>query len=197
MSPTVPTAAARVLAELADVRNGYAPRQYVMDPASAHRGLQVRDLARDAGVDWERLESPRVTTDVSRYELRDGDLVVTLRGTPRAWRIASPPERVLVVGQLALVTPHAGDVDPDYLCWYLNHPGTVATLRAFARGSSLSFVSMAELRALQVPLPSLTAQRAIGRAAVLAQHEQRLQQQLAAAHRRRTDVQLLRVARTR
>lgn len=197
MSPTAPTAATRPLAELADVRNGYTPRQYVTDPASIHRGLQVRDLARDGGVDWERLETPRVTTDVTRYELRDGDLVVTLRGTLRAWRISAPPARVLVVGQLAIVTPFAGVVDPDYLCWYLNHPVTTADLRALARGTSLPFVSMSELRTFRVPLPPLATQRAIGRAAALAQRERQLVQRLADAHRRLNDVQLLRVARTR
>lgn len=197
MSPRTPMAETRRLEELATIRNGYAPRQLVTDPASAYRGLQVRDLGRDAAVDWARLEAPRVAGDASRYEVRDGDLIVTLRGTPRAWRLTSPPERVIVVGQLALVTPHAGAVEPDYLCWYLNHPATLAELRAVARGSSLPFVSMSELRALRVPVPSLKAQRAIGRVATLAQHEQRLQQAIAAAHLRRTDVQLLRVAHTR
>lgn len=196
MPPTAPTTT-QPLEALASVRSGYAPRRYLVDPFGAYRGLQVRDLARDMGVDWTRLEAPRVTGDATRYELRDGDLVVSLRGAPRAWRIHSPPERVIVVGQLAIVTPRADSIDPDYLSWYLNHPATTAELRALARGTSLSFVSMAELRALRVPLPPLATQRAIGRTAVLAGRQELLQAQLAAANRRRTDVQLLRVARTR
>lgn len=197
MSPTASLQATRPLEDLATIRNGFVPRQLVEDPFGAYRGLQVRDLGADGDVSWSRLTSPRVTGDAERYELRAGDLVVTLRGAPRAWHITSPPRRVIVVGQLAIVTPLAETVDSGYLTWFLNHPATVATLRARAQGTSLPFVSMGELRQLRVPMPALHVQRAIGRVATLARDEQRLQRQLADARRRLTDVQLLRVARPR
>ncbi len=197
MPLSAPHAASRPLEQLAQIRTGFVPRQLVADPFGAYRGLQVRDLSNDSGPDWSRLITPRVGPDASRYELRDGDLVVNLRGTLRAWRINDPPERVIVVGQLAIVTPQAGVLDPDYLCWRLNHPTTHAAFRMVTKGTSLSFVSMSDLRRLEIELPAWPTQQAIGRAAALARSEQRLQQQLSDARRRLVDSQLLRATRAR
>ncbi|MCC6651275.1 MAG: restriction endonuclease subunit S [Candidatus Eisenbacteria bacterium] len=197
MPLSAPDAATRPLEQLALIRNGFVPRQLSHDPFGEVRGLQMRDLAGEAGPDWSRLISPRVGTEAARHELRDGDVVVNLRGAMRAWRISAPPPRVIVVGQLTIVTPHAGVLDPDYLCWRLNHRDTHTSLRAFAKGTSLSFVPMADLRRLEIEIPPLPIQRSIGRAAALARSEQRLQQQLSLARRTLVDCQLLRATRAR
>lgn len=197
MPLSAPPTAPRPLEHLALIRNGYVPRQLSHDPLGGYRGLQMRDLAGESGPDWSRLISPRVGSDASRYELRDGDVVVNLRGAMRAWRISAPPPRVIVVGQLTIVTPHDGVLDPDYLCWRLNHADTHSALRSFAKGTSLSFIPMADLRRLEIELPPLPIQRSIGRAAALARSEQQLQQQLSDARRRLVDFQLLRATRAR
>ncbi|MFN8586863.1 MAG: restriction endonuclease subunit S [Candidatus Eisenbacteria bacterium] len=189
------SATAYRLDDIARIRNGYVPRQLVADPFGGYRALQLRDLAAEGGFDWSRLLSPRIETDAERHVVRDGDVVVNLRGALRAWRISNPPDRVVVLGQLAVVTPAAGSLDPDYLCWRLNHPDTHAALRAFVKGTRLAFVSMADLRRLEIELPPWPTQRSIGRAAALARHEQRLQHQLSAARRTLVDLHLLRAAR--
>ncbi len=186
------------LEQVASIRSGYAPRRLDADPFGTYRGLQARDLAGADEVQWSRLMTPRVDADPARHEVHDGDLVVSLRGTSvRAWRIASPPERTIVVGQLAIVSARAGIADSGYLLWYLNHPTTVARFQLLAKGSSLSFVPMSEFRRFPVALPPLAVQLQVGRASALAESERRLLNELGALRRQLTDAQLLRVAETR
>ena len=186
------------LEQVTTIRSGYAPRRLDADPFGRHRGLQARDLAGAGDVQWSRLMTPRVDADPARYEVRDGDLVVSLRGASvRAWRIASPPERTIVVGQLAIVSARAQIANPEYLHWYLNHPTTAARFQLLAKGSSLSFVPMSEFRRFPVALPPLAVQLQVGRASALAESERRLLNELGALRRQLTDAQLLRVAETR
>lgn len=186
------------LEQLADLRSGFAPRRLVADPFGQYRGLQARDLGSAGGIQWSRLMTPRIDTDPARHQVRDGDLVVSLRGASvRAWRIVNPPERTVVVGQLVILSARAGLADPGYLLWYLNHPDTAARFQLLAKGSSLSFVPTTEFRRFLVALPPHAVQQRIGRTNALAESEHKLVREIAALRRHMTDAQLLRVAETR
>lgn len=186
------------LEEAATIRGGYSPRRLDVDPFKRYFGLQARDLAGPAEVQWSRVLRPRVDADPARYQVRDGDLVVLLRGnTPRAWRVTAPPEPTIVVGQLSILRVRESIADPDYLRWYLNLTPTLARLQALAKGSNMPFVPLSEFRRFQIALPTLAMQRAIGRAHALSQSEQRLQHQIIELRRQLTDTQLLRVVEPR
>ena len=52
-------------------------------------------------------------------------------------------------------------LDPEFLVWCLNSPGTQATLAAQMRGATRPRVTLAMLKAFTIPLPSLDDQRRI------------------------------------
>lgn len=198
MSPSPRNSRSLLLEEAATIRSGFAPRRLDADPFGSHRGLQVRDLSGLGEVQWSRLMTPRVDSDAARYEVHDGDLVVSLRGSSvRAWRVSHPPERTIVVGQLAIVCARTGIAHPDYLLWYLNHTATTARFQALAKGTNLSFVPMSEFRRFSIALPALDVQHAIGRISELARSERRLLHELGALRQQLTDARLLRVAEMR
>lgn len=185
------------LEQLAQVRLGFAPRRLLPDPGGPYLGLSGRDLA-SGDIPWSQLLRPRVESDASRYEVRDGDLVVSLRGAGvRAWRMEPPPAPTIAVGQLAIVSPHRDLVDADYLAWFLNHAAIARRFDGLARGTRQPFVTMSAFRRFEVVLPDLRVQRLLGRAGQLGETERTLTGQLAELRRTALDSQLLRVAETR
>ena len=97
------------------------------------------------------------------------------------------PAGVLAIGQLALVTPHEGVVDTDYLAWYLNHPRTRERLVGAMMGSSLQFLTMRSVNEFDVDLPDFATQRGIGRVATLSGRITLLEQRLSSARQQLTD----------
>jgi restriction endonuclease S subunit len=52
-------------------------------------------------------------------------------------------------------------VNPDYLCWFLNHPKTQEWIKVAARGSSMASIPKAKLQELEITLPPIEKQQLI------------------------------------
>lgn len=180
------------------MRSGFVPRSLVEDPFGAYRALQVRDFSADGSVDWERLTRPRIDGNVTRHEVRDGDLIVALRGvTGRTWQVSRPPSGIIVLGHFAILTATPDLADPFFLLWYLNHPSTKTRMQKMTKGSSFPFLPMGEFRRLAIVLPPLAVQRAIGQAHTLAARGRTLQQRISALRQRQLDLNLMRAVEAR
>jgi hypothetical protein len=194
---------------VADVRSGYVPssvdikaRKRAESSAEAERweraeppghddvpllALLPKALRDDGTVDWGRLETIAPMRQAQRYALRIGDVLLPLR-TQRLQAIRIdrlPTALLLAVGPWAVMTPH--HVDGDYLTWFLNLPHTLATLESRMQGSTLRFLTVATVRALEVPLPGSDTQHRIGRLARLTRHVAQLERELADARIRLAD----------
>jgi restriction endonuclease S subunit len=66
---------------------------------------------------------------------------------------------MVAAGSLYVLAPDAPRIDPEFLVFYLNLPGTQATLRQLATGSTILNLRRAAVEHLEVPLPSLSDQR--------------------------------------
>jgi hypothetical protein len=181
-SSRVPDAPFVSLSEIAHVRGGYASPAPPPSLASGDevRFLQASDLATDGTVIWKDVGRARVEGDMTRYVVREGDIVLSLRSARLTASVARHvPGTVVASGQWALITPDASRLDADFLVWYLNHPTTASRLSRLTQGTKLQFLSLASLRNFPIAVPSIALQRRIARVMSLHTHTVALEQQLA------------------
>src|SRR5258705_8665867 len=165
MSSTA-TTSSRPLATIALVRGGYAGPDAVTDEPGPGRlrALQSRDLAGDGTIHWDALGYSRPVRDGERYLVNEGDVLLPLRSVrTRALVARGVSPGIIAAGQWALITPHTGVAESDYLAWFLNHPATAARLSRVVQGGTLPFLSLAAVRAFEIPVPPLETQRRIAR----------------------------------
>lgn len=127
---------------------------------------------------------PNIMMDdlTSKHILLRGDVLLNAKGSNNFavpyhanMGIAVASSTFLVIRPKAKM---AGQIVPEYLCWYLNQSTTQAYLKYEAQGSSMTSISKRTLQDLMVPLPALVIQERILNVYRLREKEKRLMQQL-------------------
>lgn len=177
------------LDEIAEVRGGYIATGVARSPLEGTvRGLHAGDLGPGGVIVWPAVRAVSAPRDPSRYELREGDVLLPLRSMRLTAVVArGVPEGVIAVGSWALLTPRAGHVVPEFLAWYLNHPTTARRLVKLSQGSSLQFLSVGTIREFEVELPPNELQDRIARAQQLESRVTELEQELIHARKQLVD----------
>ena len=104
---------------------------------------------------------------VPRYEVRDGDLILSRANTPdlvgRAVRVRTTPPRLLLSDKTLRLVPDPARIDPEFLLSSLRLPRSRSQIIGAATGSSRSMfnVSQDSVRKMRVALPPLEEQQAI------------------------------------
>jgi hypothetical protein len=94
--------------------------------------------------------------------LQIGDVVLQSRGTSfRAAVIEKTGMPLVASGQVYVLRPDSGRIDSRFLTLYLNLPQTQRALRQIAAGTYIPNITKDSLLQLEIPLPPLSAQRAI------------------------------------
>jgi restriction endonuclease S subunit len=107
-----------------------------------------------------------------------GEVLMTARGSkPRAAAFIQS-ERATVASSQFLVLRPSKEATAEYLCWFLNQPGTIRYFRAHLKGSGIPFLPKETLLELRVPLPPLPVQEKIVQIHKLSNQEQRIMGQL-------------------
>lgn len=176
------------LADVAELRTGYSFRGKVVDdPAGGLAVVQMKDVG-DIG-HFKPEDCIRITEEPAhrRHLLQPGDLLLQARGSMFPAVVVEVPFHGIAAFGLHVLHP-SDKVLPEYLVWALNHPMLQAVMSGMAKGSSVPFLSKSSLADLQVPIPSLEAQRRIvgvakleREAAALADEVQTLRNQYVAA----------------
>lgn len=150
------------MVELVTIRSGSPFRERIVhEPGGRFRVIQGKDIGSDGTIgldDMVRLsEVPgRGMPDV----LRAGEVALQTRGS--SYRSAVVPQSdipMVAAGSLYVLAPDASRIDPEFLVFYLNLPGTQAALRQLATGSTILNLRRSAVEHLEVPLPSLNDQR--------------------------------------
>jgi hypothetical protein len=128
-------------------------------------------MAPDGGWSTGRLGRYRLDWVPVRYLARVGDVLFRSRGDRN--------------------TATALTEEMDYVAWYINQAAAQRYFDLHAQGGSLRMISVGCLADLEVPLPSLAAQRAIAEIGQLAREELALSRRLAERRRQLTDLTLL------
>ena len=172
----------QVLENLGELRSGYhyrSARDLEPKDDPNYRAVQLGSLTEDNRINWDSLEPIHFDGDPKRYLLRDGDVLVPLRGMRVvATLVEQPPADAFVIGQWAILSPNPKLIDSRYLTCYLNHPRMQHRLAHLSRGSGISFLPMQEFSKVKVHVPPLMRQQQIARVAELRQQERKLVNQL-------------------
>lgn len=143
------------------------------------RVIQAKDLGDQGAVNIATAVVVSEDALRSSIELRENDILFQPRGvTYRAALVAVTPEPIVAAAPLFILRADRRWLDPAYLTSFLNDPATQAVLRQKATGTRLPQVSRGALEELEVPLPPLSKQAALGSLAQLINTRRRLEQQI-------------------
>jgi len=156
------------LADIATVRNGLAFRGRIEHEDDGDtRVLQASDLVKYPVVGAGQLVCVSLGKKASRYQLRTDDIVFSARGQRQ---IAYLPNYesdsglpIVTASGLIMITANQKKVLPTYLHWVLNTAPVQHRISQYTEGSNLTFISEKNLADVDIPLPSLAAQKKIAK----------------------------------
>lgn len=125
--------------------------------------LKLSAVAKGQFVPSEHKVLPSDIIPPVRYEVRDGDLLITRANTPDrvgdVCVVKDPPPRLLL-SDLIYRVELSSDALPDWVSLYLLSPEGRATFKSIARGSSRSMVKIrgADIKNVVLPMPSAGVQ---------------------------------------
>ena len=121
--------------------------------------LQIKDL---------QMSSPQTTAmrieyahKLDRYMLKKGDLLFAGKGTTYLCKVFNLDIPAVPSTTLYSIRLHSSIVSPEYLCWYLNHPRVVASIKTAQAGSGTPLIHKPTLENLEIIVPDQETQRLI------------------------------------
>ncbi len=175
----------RRLGDVAEILPGYSTgTALVHDPDGTHQVVLSRHLTPGMPYSYRAEHAFRIRPsstgsrksaepqgrNISRYELRRGDVLFMSRGTRNvATVIETVPVRSVAPVSFFIVRLREPDLltrnespDPAYLTWYLNAPKAQNEIANIRTGAGTPIVQRSAFSDLEVPIPDLAAQRQIG-----------------------------------
>jgi restriction endonuclease S subunit len=139
--------------------------------------LQVKDLL---------MSSPETTATridyipkLDNYLLKNGDLLFAGKGTTYLCQVFNLGIPAVPSTTLYSIRLHTNLVSPDYLCWYLNHPSIVATIKTAQAGSGTPLIHKSTLEKLEIIIPDIETQRKIVELSTLQKREKEILEAIA------------------
>lgn len=162
------------LSETAVILSGVNPEPAASDGC---RFVQIRNL----GTDDAELLLGRPPTAGRAAPIQGGDVLLAARGErASAVRARESQFGAYVALDIYLIRPDQARLDPDYLVAFLMRPETGAQLRKSTAGASLPRIPKDAIAGLQIPLPTIERQKAIGGVASCIHHRRELASRLIA-----------------
>lgn len=95
------------------------------------------------------------------YFVRKNDLLMVSKGMAYACRVFNGMVPSIASTSFLVLRITHPMVLPDYLCWFLNHPNTVNTIRARQEGTGTLMIRKSDIESLEVPIPEIEDQKKI------------------------------------
>lgn len=186
-----------LLDEIADVRMGLTLRGADASRRTIEGGLhyiRISDLSEtgDLVIGERHPIDPGQASD-HRHRVKPGDILLANRGTRMTAAMVTDEIDAIAGSQLFIVRLKSSQVLPGFLHAYLNLESTQEHLRSHARGTYVQTLSVAILRSLPIPIPSLETQEKIASLVACAAEERRLLAELANKRRQTLELSLSRL----
>lgn len=176
------------LLELADIFSGIYAKS---GPAGEVACLQVKDLLMSSPeTTATRIE---YTPKMASYILRKGDLLFAGKGTTYLCQVFNFDMLAVPSTTLYSIRLRSNIVSPEYLCWYMNHPTIVATIKAAQAGSSTPLIHKPTLEKLEIIVPDKKTQQLIVNLSNLQKQEEHILKEIADKRRGIVNQQLINV----
>lgn len=169
------------IGEIANIQAGYQFREKVeTDPGGTMGVIQIKDIPDRRRLNPETIDRIAFEKPHDAYRVNPGDVLFLSRGHKQfAVAIEHDLGDTIASGYFYILRIDPARIRPAYLAWYLNQQPMQDMFKQLAKGTHMPFVSMAEFRELDIPIPPLTVQEHIVALAALADEEQSLLAQLA------------------
>lgn len=170
------------LKEISDIHSGYITRKKIeVASDGSHYLLQAKNVD-GHHLTYETGEMIRFHPSLSRNDLplEKGDLLFMARGAHNfTIQLGDLPEPALAAACFFIVRVSSPDIQPGYLCWYLNQPPVEHYLLAHSgRSVHMPVVRRAVLEDIPIPMPPVERQAKIADLNALMLREKELLQQL-------------------
>jgi hypothetical protein len=152
------------LKELTQIRAGYPFRgRLEPDPDGEYLVVQMKDLDKANGVNWEQLNSTRLTGRTPRAVIEPGDLLFVARGHANfAVAIGKVPGPAVPSPHFFHLRVLAGmDLNPTFLAWQINQDAIQRYLAQSAEGTQIPSIRRAVLEEAVITVPDTQTQRRI------------------------------------
>lgn len=105
--------------------------------------------------------SPAHFETLPRHHCLPGDVIIATLGDPnlRACILPDSIPQALNKADCVQFKCRANAADPEYICWLMNMPSTLAMAASLVQGITRTRISMGRLRELVVPIPALAVQK--------------------------------------
>ncbi len=177
-----PKSPTRRIGDLANIQAGYQFREKVESNSRGTIGvLQIKDIPDRRRLTPGTIDRIAFGKPYAAYLVRRGDVLFLSRGHKQfAVAIEEDLRDTIASGYFYILRIDPAHIRPAYLAWYLNQQPMQDQFKQLAKGTHMPFVSQAEFRELEVPIPLLAVQDQIVALAALADQEQSVLAELAA-----------------
>lgn len=157
--------ATEVLSHIAHVSLGqtFRERAETDSPESGVRLIQIKDVREGELSDINTLPYADIEPSKLKVKLLKGDLLLPLRGTrTEAMMFRGGSCDVTTTNQVAIIRPKQdGRVKLEYLHWFFNSAMGSVVLESIRTAASIPNISIKNLLAISLPVPSLEDQEKI------------------------------------
>lgn len=170
------------IGDLAKIQAGYQFRERVEpDPRGNFGVVQIKDIPDRRRLTPETIDRIAIDKPFEPYLVTRGDVLFLSRGHKQfAIAIEHDLRDTIASGYFYILRVDSTQIRPAYLAWYFNQQPMQDQFKQLAKGTHMPFVSQAEFRELEVPIPPLAVQDQIVALAALADQEQAVLAELAA-----------------
>lgn len=163
-----------ILKDIAELSSGIYLKG---SPAGKIACLQVKDLL---------MSSPETTATrieyvpkLDHYVLKKGDLLFAGKGTTYLCVVFNFDFPAVPSTTLYSIRLRSSIITPEYLCWYLNHPSIVASIKKEQAGTGTPLIHKPTLENLKIIIPDLETQKKIVNLSNLQKHEKEILEAIA------------------
>lgn len=154
------------LSDVADIVLGqtFRAKAETDDAKSGVKLLQIKDIKEGFFSDAGRLPFATSSSSSEKMILRDGDVVIPLRGSRYESAIIKFEDQefpVITTNQVAIVRPKSLVVSGEFIIWFLNSNRGRLALSKVSSGTSISSINKASLEGLEIPVPEPKVQKKI------------------------------------
>lgn len=169
-----------LLLDIAEVRMGYSFRSRLeVDTEGDVAVIQMKDIDDTNLLHPEGLARIQMPDLKDRHIVQEGDLLFRSRGESNSVSlVAGSLGRTVLAAPMMLIRLKVDVIEPAYLQWFINQPGTQSTLASQAAGTAVKMIGKAALEQLEVAVPPLDDQRRIVEIGQLAAREAQLMREL-------------------
>jgi type I restriction-modification system DNA methylase subunit len=146
------------LHEVAEVFRGKSILKKDVKPGNI-KVLNISNIT-DTGIDYSEMDSiEEEERKIKRYELMDGDIVLSCRGTAIKTGVFRKQKGIVIASANVIVIRPNHRILSDYLRIFFESPVGIALIKSFQRGTTVVNINHMDIAEMEIPLLSMEEQK--------------------------------------